>query len=56
MVQLVKVDGSLAGSRIGVKDCTRILSDNLARRSAPELIVSPQIPASPIQSSRGGAA
>lgn len=26
-------DGSLAGSRIGVQDCTRILSENLARRS-----------------------
>jgi len=51
MVQLVKVDGSLAGSRVGVKDCTRVLSDNLARRSAPELIVSSQIPASPIQAS-----
>jgi len=32
MRDLRAVDGSLAGSRIGVKDCTRILSDNLARR------------------------
>jgi len=51
MVQLVNVDGSLAGSRVGVKDCTRILSDNLARRSAPEPITSSPIPASPNQSS-----
>jgi dihydroorotate dehydrogenase subfamily 1 len=51
MVELVKVDGSLAGSRVGVKDCTRVLSENLARRSAPELIVHPPIPASPVQSS-----
>jgi hypothetical protein len=43
MLNLVNVDGSLAGSRVGVKDCTRVLSDNLARRSAPELIVSSQI-------------
>jgi len=27
-------DGSLAGSRVGVQDCTKILSDNLARRDA----------------------
>jgi 2-methylisocitrate lyase-like PEP mutase family enzyme len=51
MVQLVKLDGSLAGSRVGVRDCTRVLSDNLARRSAPEPIVCSPIPASPIQSS-----
>jgi len=31
--------GPLAGSPVGVKDCTRILSDNLARRAAPEIKV-----------------
>lgn len=34
LVNLRKVDGSLAGSPIGVKDCTALLSENLARRSA----------------------
>lgn len=29
---LRKADGSLAGSRVGVKDCTAVLSENLARR------------------------
>lgn len=32
MVALKARDGTLAGSVIGVKDCTRILNDNLARR------------------------
>jgi hypothetical protein len=32
MLQLKAQDGSLAGSSIGVKDCTSVLSDNLARR------------------------
>ena len=40
LVRLVKVDGSLADSPIGVKDCTRILNENLSRRAAPELRVS----------------
>ena len=39
MTDLKKADGSLSGSRIGAKDCTRILSDNLARRTAPQLSV-----------------
>lgn len=34
MTDLRKTDGSLSGSRVGVKDCTRILSENLARRTA----------------------
>ena len=34
MTDLKKADGSLRGSRVGAKDCTRILSDNLARRAA----------------------
>ncbi len=38
---LRKQDGSLAGSPVGVKDCTRVLSENLARRSAPEVSVRP---------------
>lgn len=33
MSAIKATDGSLAGSRIGVQDCTRILSENLARRS-----------------------
>jgi 2-methylisocitrate lyase-like PEP mutase family enzyme len=39
MTDLKKADGSLSGSAIGVKDCTGILSDNLARRAAPEISV-----------------
>lgn len=35
---LAKTDGSLAGSLIGVKDCTRTLSQNLSRRAAPEVV------------------
>jgi 2-methylisocitrate lyase-like PEP mutase family enzyme len=34
MLALKARDGSLAGSVIGVKDCTRILNDNLARRDS----------------------
>jgi 2-methylisocitrate lyase-like PEP mutase family enzyme len=30
-------DGSLAGSRVGVQDCTKILSDNLARRYTADI-------------------
>lgn len=41
LTSLSKANGSLAGSRVGVNDCTRILSANLARRSAPELITRP---------------
>jgi 2-methylisocitrate lyase-like PEP mutase family enzyme len=32
MLDLKKADGSLSGSRVGVKDCTAILAENLARR------------------------
>jgi 2-methylisocitrate lyase-like PEP mutase family enzyme len=39
MTDLGKADGSLEGSPVGVKDCTRVLSDNLARRVAPEINV-----------------
>jgi 2-methylisocitrate lyase-like PEP mutase family enzyme len=41
MLDLRKLDGSLSDSRIGVKDCTKILSENLVRRTAPELLVHP---------------
>jgi 2-methylisocitrate lyase-like PEP mutase family enzyme len=41
MTDLKKADGSLKGSPIGVKDCTGILSDNLARRAAPEIKIRP---------------
>ncbi len=34
MITLKARDGTLAGSVIGVKDCTRILNDNLARRDS----------------------
>jgi 2-methylisocitrate lyase-like PEP mutase family enzyme len=37
MIALQKEDGSLARSRVGVKDCTRVLQENLARRMAPEV-------------------
>ena len=39
MAVLRKADGSLAGSPIAVKDCTRILTENLERRTAPEVAV-----------------
>jgi 2-methylisocitrate lyase-like PEP mutase family enzyme len=39
LARLVKMDGSLAGSSIGVKDCTGVLSQNLSRRAAPEVAV-----------------
>ncbi|MDQ3314383.1 MAG: hypothetical protein M3505_07105, partial [Verrucomicrobiota bacterium] len=41
LVEVKKVDGSLGGSRIGVKDCAQILSENFARRAAPSLLVQP---------------
>lgn len=37
MAALKKADGSLAGSRIGMKECNQVLTENLARRMAPEL-------------------
>jgi len=44
MLALKKDDGSLAKSSIGVKDCNRVLQENLARRIAPQIVVqeSPQ--------------
>ena len=39
MIALQKEDGTLAGSRIGVKECTRVLQENLARRMAPDIAV-----------------
>lgn len=39
MNDLKKRDGSLVGSPVGVKDCTRILSENLSRRSAPNVTI-----------------
>lgn len=36
---LARADGSLAGSRVGVKDCNEVLQRNLARRQAPRLSV-----------------
>lgn len=39
LVALKQADGSLAGSRIGVKECTRVLQENLARRQAPRVVV-----------------
>ena len=45
LADLKKADGSLSGSPVGVKDCTRILADNLARRAAPDISVQPGKPA-----------
>ncbi len=39
MRALKESNGSLQGSPVGVKDCTALLSDNLARRRAPRLLV-----------------
>ena len=34
-------DGSLANSPIGVKDCNKVLQENLERRTAPQVIIRP---------------
>lgn len=39
MLALKKEDGSLAKSRIGVKECTQVLQENQARRQAPQISV-----------------
>jgi 2-methylisocitrate lyase-like PEP mutase family enzyme len=39
MLALKREDGSLAHSRIGVKECTQVLQENLARRQAPQIVV-----------------
>jgi 2-methylisocitrate lyase-like PEP mutase family enzyme len=39
MTDLKNADGSLSASRVGVKDCTCILSGSLARRAAPQITV-----------------
>jgi 2-methylisocitrate lyase-like PEP mutase family enzyme len=41
LAALERDDGSLAGSAIGVSECNRVLQENLARRSAPQLVVRP---------------
>jgi len=46
MIALKMEDGSLAASRIGVKDCTKTLQENLARRLAPEIAVRRSAPPS----------
>jgi 2-methylisocitrate lyase-like PEP mutase family enzyme len=38
MINLSKANGSLANSRIDVKECNKVLSENLARRCTPGLI------------------
>jgi 2-methylisocitrate lyase-like PEP mutase family enzyme len=44
MLNLPKVDGSLANFGINMKECTNVLSENLARRSTPEFIPHPPKP------------
>jgi 2-methylisocitrate lyase-like PEP mutase family enzyme len=39
MINLKNADGSLRGSRVGTKECTGILSENLARRAALQPLV-----------------
>jgi 2-methylisocitrate lyase-like PEP mutase family enzyme len=39
LVELAEVDGSLAGSPVSLQDCNAILTENLARRSAPAISV-----------------
>lgn len=38
LAALKRADGSLANSRIGVRECTLVLQQNLARREAPRLV------------------
>ncbi len=45
LVSLKQADGSLAGSRVGVKDCTRVQEENLARRRPPRVIPANSRPA-----------
>lgn len=42
LLALRQQDGSLAGSRVGVKQCTEVLQENLARRQAPEVALRPR--------------
>ncbi|MBM5812649.1 MAG: isocitrate lyase/PEP mutase family protein [Gammaproteobacteria bacterium] len=42
MLALRQQDGSLAGSRIGVRQCTEVLQENLARRQAPAVALRPR--------------
>lgn len=44
MRALQQQDGSLAGSRVGVRQCTDVLQENLARRRAPEVTIRPRPP------------
>jgi hypothetical protein len=39
MLALKNEDGSLAKSRIGVKECNQVLLENQARRQAPQISV-----------------
>jgi 2-methylisocitrate lyase-like PEP mutase family enzyme len=41
LLGLKKEDGSLASSRIGVKECTKVLQENLARRTTPDVLIRP---------------
>jgi 2-methylisocitrate lyase-like PEP mutase family enzyme len=41
LADLKRQDGSLAGSRIGVRECNQVLQENLARRAAPQVIMRP---------------
>ncbi len=41
LAEIQRADGSLAGSPIGVKECNKVLQENLARRTSPQLIVRP---------------
>ena len=42
MRSLQQQDGSLAGSRVGVRQCTEVLQENLARRQSPEVAFRPR--------------
>lgn len=41
LAEIRQTDGSLANSPIGVTECNKVLQENLARRTSPQLIVRP---------------
>ncbi|MGH8251767.1 MAG: isocitrate lyase/PEP mutase family protein [Steroidobacteraceae bacterium] len=41
LTAIQQADGSLAGSPIGVSECNKVLQENLARRTSPQLIIRP---------------
>lgn len=41
LMEIQRADGSLANSPIGVRECNKVLQENLARRATPQMIIRP---------------